>query len=164
MSAPELRTRLPERLEWARGLDRLGAGKAIRPLVGWRGRYHGCRSWRRNALKGCAGNFEKHLRLDASGCCWVVPVARFGYIARALVFFIMGVFLLVAAWQTNSGRAKGLGGALDVLAAQPYGWMLLGATALGLAAFGAFGLIQARFRYIDSSATRWRGRAKAPES
>ena len=66
--------------------------------------------------------------------------------ARGVVFGIVGVFLVQAALDADAQDARGLGGALDALAAQPFGPYLLGAVALGLAAFGVFSMINARYR------------------
>ena len=66
-----------------------------------------------------------------------------------MVFVLIGGFLILAAVHSSSAEAKGLGGALQVLRAQPYGWVLLALTAAGLFAFGLFGLVQARYRHID---------------
>jgi len=77
---------------------------------------------------------------------WVVRIGRFGFAARSVVFAIIGGFLVVAALQARSEEARGLGGALDVLAQQSYGPLLLGVVALGLVAYGAFMFAQARYR------------------
>jgi len=45
-------------------------------------------------------------------------------------------------------EARGLGGALRTVAAQPYGKWLLGITALGLIAYGLYDFILARYRRI----------------
>jgi hypothetical protein len=66
------------------------------------------------------------------------------------VFLIVGGFLLVAAWQSDPSEARGLGGALATLQAQPFGQVLFGVVALGLAAFGAFEFAEARYRRIDA--------------
>lgn len=71
---------------------------------------------------------------------------RAGYAARAIVFAIVGGFVIVAAVRHDPKEARGLGGALEALAAQPWGQWLLGATALGLAAFGAFEIARAIWR------------------
>lgn len=81
---------------------------------------------------------------------WAGPIGRFGYAARGLAFLIIGGFLVAAAWHQRSSDAKGLSEAFALLRAQPYGWILLGLVAAGHAAFGAFGLIQARYRHIDA--------------
>jgi hypothetical protein len=73
-----------------------------------------------------------------------------GFMARGVVFILIGGFLIVAAWYSSSQEAIGLGGALAKLGSQPYGQVLLGITAAGLLAFGVFGLVQARYRRIDA--------------
>ena len=45
---------------------------------------------------------------------------------------------------------RGLGGALDTLAAQPFGTFILAAVALGLAAYGVYCWFNARYRQIPS--------------
>lgn len=63
-------------------------------------------------------------------------------------FLIIGAFLVVAAYQSDSGEARGLSGALLALQEQPFGRVLFGVVALGLAAFGAFGFVEGRYRRI----------------
>jgi hypothetical protein len=71
---------------------------------------------------------------------------RLGYGARSVAFTLIGGFLIVAAWRAQPDEARGLGGALAALAEQPFGPSLLLVVALGLIAYGAFMVIQARFR------------------
>ncbi|MBD0346358.1 MAG: DUF1206 domain-containing protein, partial [Coleofasciculus sp. Co-bin14] len=49
-----------------------------------------------------------------------------------------GFFLIQAAHQSNSNQVRGLEGALDSLARQPYGLWLLGIVAIGLIAYGVY--------------------------
>jgi Domain of Unknown Function (DUF1206) len=65
------------------------------------------------------------------------------------VFLLIGIFVLTAAVDYRATAAKGLHGALQTLQQQPYGWLALGAVALGFIAFGAFQLIEAGFRRVD---------------
>jgi hypothetical protein len=46
----------------------------------------------------------------------------------------------------NPSEAQGLDGALATLASQPFGPYLLGLVAIGLAAYGIFALVEARYR------------------
>ena len=101
-------------------------------------------------IKGYRAQFEKYLQMDAAMLEKVSPVCRFGLLARGVVFAIIGGFLIVAAVQFDSAEARGLQGALQALQQQPYGWVLLGIVALGLVAFGAYSLIEARYRRIDA--------------
>lgn len=77
---------------------------------------------------------------------WCRRLGRIGYAARGVVFLIAGGFLLGAAWHTNPHEATGLKGALEALAARPFGPWLLGLVALGLLTFGIFCFTDARYR------------------
>ena len=100
------------------------------------------------AVRGWNGAFCGRLALDATSRRWVEPLGRYGLIARGVVLVIIGGFLAAAAWRANAEEARGLGGALDALRAQPYGGILFAVTALGLLAFGFYGLAQARYRRV----------------
>ncbi len=92
----------------------------------------------------------RHLAAGPEQARWVVPLGRAGYAARGVVFIVVCAFLLVAAYQSDPSEARGLGGALLALQEQPFGRALYGLVALGLAAFGAFGFVEARYRRIDA--------------
>jgi hypothetical protein len=79
----------------------------------------------------------------------VTALGIFGFLARAFVFAMIGVFLLFAAINSRSSEAKGFAGALGVIQQQPYGWALLGITAAGLLAFGLYGIAEAAYRRIS---------------
>jgi hypothetical protein len=102
------------------------------------------------AVRGWGGNVDHRLSLDHRTRNWVIPLGRFGLMARGAVFVLAGWFLMSAALHADAGEARGLGGALRSLQQQPYGWALLGMTALGLFAFGAFQLASAVYRRIDA--------------
>ena len=78
----------------------------------------------------------------------VGPVVGFGLMARGLVFAIVGGFLVMAAWHARPEEARGLAGALRSVLVQPAGAWLLGIVAAGLAAYGVFNLLMARYRSI----------------
>jgi hypothetical protein len=73
-------------------------------------------------------------------------LGRLGFGARGIVFLIVGGFLMAAALHARPEEARGLGGALATLVAQPYGPWLLGIVAAGLLCYAAFSLAEARFR------------------
>ncbi|HEX7186117.1 MAG TPA: DUF1206 domain-containing protein [Thermoanaerobaculia bacterium] len=73
---------------------------------------------------------------------------QLGLSARGIAFLITGWFLVQAALKYDPSQARGLGGALETLARQPYGPWLLGLVALGLIAFGAYSFLEARYRRI----------------
>jgi hypothetical protein len=76
----------------------------------------------------------------------VTRIGRLGFAARGVVFAIIGGFLLVAARHAEPEQARGLGGALATIAEQPSGPWLLATVAIGLIAYGAFMLVEARYR------------------
>lgn len=79
---------------------------------------------------------------------WVVPAGRLGFAARGIVFGLIGGFLVFAGYVGRSSEARGIDGALESLAVQPNGWMLVAVTAAGLTAFGLFSIVQAFYRCI----------------
>lgn len=76
----------------------------------------------------------------------VVILGRVGYAALGVVFTIIGAFFIVAAAQHDPSKAKGLSSALGALLTQPLGHPLLALVALGLLAYGAYSLAEARYR------------------
>jgi len=95
--------------------------------------------------------FLEYLKLGEMGekaRKWTERWGRLGIAARAIVFGVVGTFLIRAALQYDPKEARGLGGALQTLAQQPLGSWLLGAVALGLVAYGLFMLSVARYRRI----------------
>lgn len=79
---------------------------------------------------------------------WYTALGVAGHLARAVVFALVGIFLAKAALEYDPQEAIGLDGALRKLAAEAYGAFLLGAVTLGLAAYGLFCLVQARYRDV----------------
>jgi hypothetical protein len=69
-----------------------------------------------------------------------------GYIARGVVFGVLGLLMMIAGFQADPDKSRGLDAALKTLADQPYGTYLLTLVAVGLAGFGVFNLITAHRR------------------
>lgn len=84
-------------------------------------------------------------RLSGAGEA-VERFGRAGYAARAVVWAVVGVLLIQAAWTHDPKQAGGLSTALQELASSSWGRALLVAVALGLFAFGAFCVTEARYR------------------
>lgn len=103
------------------------------------------------AVRGWRESFMRELSCEGHVSTWIAAVGRFGFLARGMAFTLMGVFLLLAAWQHDAERAKGLTGALAALQRAWLGPVLLGALGIGLAAFGVFGFLQAIYRRMDST-------------
>jgi hypothetical protein len=104
-----------------------------------------------SVVKGIRAGFEQRMaleRLDPPVRNAVRWTGQAGYTAKGVVFGIVGALVMVAAVQYQPGKAGGLDVALKTLARQPYGSTVLSAIALGLACFGVFSLVDARFRKL----------------
>lgn len=102
--------------------------------------------------RGVSGRFQKRLNLaEASQKVreFLCRTCQFGLVARGLTFGIIAWFFIRAARTYNPEEAGGLPEALGTIAARDYGPWLLGIMGLGLAAYGMYALVEARFRRIN---------------
>jgi Domain of Unknown Function (DUF1206) len=100
---------------------------------------------------GWKADFTKELKLGSASpgvTKAVILLGRVGRIARGVVFVILGVLVVTAAVQYDPQKANGLDGALKTLAAQPFGTWLLALVALGLIAFGVYGIAESKLRRV----------------
>ena len=79
---------------------------------------------------------------------WFTILGTIGHVARAIVFGMVAVFLIKAAYDYKANEAIGLDGALAKLYNGAYGSWLLGAVSVGLIVFSCFSLVEARYRRI----------------
>ena len=100
-------------------------------------------------VAGVRAEFRKRIELKAKPRRIVTALGCAGYLTRAAVIGLIGLFLVFAALHANAYEATGLAGALAVVKRQAYGSVLLAVTALGFLAFGAYGLAEALYRRID---------------
>ncbi len=106
--------------------------------------------------QGLRHNFDQQIKpyaLTSKQIKSVKIIGRFGTLGRAVVFFLVGLFLLFAAYHANSAEAKGIDEALLILMHEPYGYWLLGVVALGLIAFGLYSLLSGfwfKFKKYDN--------------
>jgi hypothetical protein len=113
----------------------------IGAIVFGRGAFHMYRAF---SLK-----FREKLQLaemSATEEKWALRLGRMGYGARGFVFAIIGIFLIAAAIREDPDQAYGLGGALHMLAQQPWGTWVLAVVAVGLVAYGLYLFVEARYR------------------
>jgi hypothetical protein len=88
--------------------------------------------------------------MGRAGHTWVRQSSRLGLTARGVVFNVIGIFLIRAAFHHNPNEVQGLGGALRTLQQQPFGPFVLGIVAVGLIAYGLYMLMLARYRHISA--------------
>jgi hypothetical protein len=81
-------------------------------------------------------------RISQSARGWIVPLARFGYAAKGVVYLIIGGLAALAAF-TGGGRKTDSRGAFEEILSQSYGKLLLGAVAVGMAAYAIWRIVQA---------------------
>jgi hypothetical protein len=115
----------------------LGAGFIIYAVSQWR------RAW--------SGSFQKKLALgslSADARQTVLRISASGIAARGVAFCLAGLFLASAGFQSDPSKARGLSGSLNALRDQPYGSALLVLVALGLAGYGVYCALQARYGRI----------------
>lgn len=101
-----------------------------------------------NIVRAFREDFAHELSCSAQVCRRVTPLARAGYAARGFAYLPLAVFVILAGFHARAREVTDFGGALDALESQPGGSWMLGLTAVGLMAFGAFAFVEARWRRI----------------
>jgi hypothetical protein len=115
----------------------VGAGFVAYAISQWR------RAWTRS--------FEKKLSLGSlstNARRTVTRISASGIAARCVAFCLAGIFLANAGLQADPSKARGLSGSLNALRDQPYGRWLLVIVALGLAGYGVYCALKARYGRI----------------
>lgn len=98
---------------------------------------------------GLIKRFEKHLRTGMMSPRTRQLTRRLGmagYAAKGAAYGISGLLIVIAAVRYDPDKARGLDAALHTLREQAYGTILLTIVALGIAAFGIFCFVQAKYR------------------
>jgi Domain of Unknown Function (DUF1206) len=95
------------------------------------------------AVKAVRAPYRHQLVATHAQRVMAVALGSYGILTRAFVFFAFGVFLAIAAYDSNSQEAVSLAGVLRAMQAQAHGGVLLGIAAVGLLAFGLFEIIEA---------------------
>ena len=104
-----------------------------------------------NGYRAVTCKFNKKLKTGEMGDteeAAATGVGILGHLARLVVFGLIGLFLVRAAWEFDPKKARGLDGALLEVSQQAYGGLLLGAVAVGLLCYALYCFVQARYRRI----------------
>jgi hypothetical protein len=81
----------------------------------------------------------------------IIALGAFGFLARGVLFGLIGAFLIDAARRYDTANTTGIAGALGALKRQEYGHWLLGAVAAGLISYGVFQILKEPFRKFRTS-------------
>jgi hypothetical protein len=106
-----------------------------------------------NLYRGLSRKFEDKWRvaeMREAARRWGGRAGVAGHLARAVVFALIGIFVVKAALEFTPKDAIGFDGALQKLAHTSYGPYLLGVTATGLVCYGLFCLVDARYRDVST--------------
>ena len=122
---------------WPAGRWLVGAAGLV--LVGV-GVYH--------VYKGVTKHFLKEIDLaeaPPSATRLVTRLGQVGYPGKGIALGVVGALVVWAAVTFDPEKASGLDGALRTILDAPFGQILLTLVALGIAAFGAFCFVRARY-------------------
>jgi len=99
--------------------------------------------------KGITRKFERYVKIpDSKGIVTLICV--YGLVARGIVFAITGILFAYAGFRVDPQQAGSMGDALEWVRQLPFGSFLYIAVAAGLAAFGIYNLVEARYRVISN--------------
>ena len=127
-------------LDWPGGQVLIGLVGVVIVGVGFEQAYQGIK--RKFLEKSKTEQMGERTRQAFTG------VGVFGHLARAVVFVLIGYFLVRAAIDYNPDEAIGLDGALAKLGDSSYGPVLLGVVAVGLLGFALYSVLDARYRKV----------------
>ncbi|BBX03317.1 hypothetical protein BST36_05620 [Mycolicibacterium moriokaense] len=96
-----------------------------------------------HVYKGVSKKFFKDLRV--SGGTGITAVGVSGYAAKGLALTGAGLLVIVATLQADPSKAAGLDAAVKTLGQAPFGKFLLILAGLGIAAFGGYSFVRARY-------------------
>lgn len=99
------------------------------------------------AIKGISRKFEKYINVpDKHGI--ISWVCVYGLVARGVVFAVTGILFAYAGFKVDPSQAGSMSDALQWLRQLPFGSFVYLTVAAGLAAFGAYNLVAARYRVV----------------
>jgi hypothetical protein len=97
-------------------------------------------------------SFRKHMKLyemSETAKVWATAVGRIGSAARGVVYVVIGVFAMRAAWSFDASKIKTTEGALAVFDNNPADEWILGILGVGFIAYGIHMGFQAVYRRIQ---------------
>lgn len=102
--------------------------------------------------KGVTQRFRRYLKLPSDRHGPLALLCVYGLAARGVVFAIVGIFFTYAAFRVDPQQAGSTADALEWIRQLPFGAVLYLAVAAGLAAFGIYNFVEARYRTVQTPA------------
>lgn len=99
----------------------------------------------KDAIKSKFGDDLNHWMLQREAGVWAIHIGRIGNGARGVILAVMGSAFVTAGLDRDPDKAGGISDALRTLFSQPYGIVLVALVGGGLALFGVFQLLHARY-------------------
>ncbi|MAI88896.1 DUF1206 domain-containing protein [Ponticaulis sp.] len=98
--------------------------------------------------RGISGRWKSGLYLpyDSETVCRLITAAIAG---RGILIALVGVFLIWAGWVGDADEARGIASLLGWLREQPFGLWLYTLSAISIASYGFYSLVQARYLKVD---------------
>lgn len=101
------------------------------------------------AVKGIKRGYLRYFESGFEHRAVLNGICTYGLIARGVIFLIVGFFFVYAAFAVDPNQAGGMADALAWVRQLPFGAILYGLAAIGLFAFGLYGLIEAWYRIVQ---------------
>ncbi|HEY0400841.1 MAG TPA: DUF1206 domain-containing protein, partial [Blastococcus sp.] len=101
-----------------------------------------------HVYKGLTKRFLKQIDLakaSATATRLVTRLGQAGFPGKGVALGLVGGLLVYAAVTFDPSKAQGLDGGLRTILQAPFGRILLSLVAVGIAAFGAFCFVRARY-------------------
>jgi len=95
--------------------------------------------------RGVTRKFMEDLSVPGNTRTAVEWLGTIGYAAKGVVLGVVGILIIVAAATADPSKSSGLDGGLKTLGSQPFGVVLLAATAAGLVCYGVYSMARAKY-------------------
>lgn len=100
-------------------------------------------------VKGVKRSYHRYLAFDANLHPVIDSCCVYGLVAKGIVFLIIGVFFLYAGFMIDPQQVGSMADALTWVRQLPFGGVLYLVIGLGLACFGLYGFVEARYRRVS---------------
>jgi hypothetical protein len=100
---------------------------------------------------GVTGKFQKNFKMyevEGTSRKFITILGILSFVARALIYALMGYYFVWAAINYNPDEAIGIDGALALLSQTYYGKTILFVTAVGVVCHGILSLYEAKYRRL----------------